>query len=135
EPADLGIAQVLLGRLPWTVEQLLAIDDLQDATFVGAVREINPIPFRSCRNRAVQSRRDRSACARLLPGKREFANLDGPSRIAEVVNLSHPVDAPTRNAGHKVGDARIALPPVLVRALDPIEPGNELRRRGIDGIP
>ena len=70
EPADLRIAQVLLGRLLGAVQQLLAIDDLQHAALVGAVGEIDAIALRPGRDGAVQPGRHRPAGARLLAGQR-----------------------------------------------------------------
>ena len=98
------------------MQQLVAIDDLQDAALAAAVAEIDPVELRH-RDRPVQLGRHRSGRARLLAGQAEVANLHRMGRIAEIVNLGHPLDAPARHRRDQVADAGVAFPPGLVRVL------------------
>ena len=62
----------------------------------------------------------------------------GCGGIAQVVDRGHPVGAPAarRAVGDEVGDAGVALPPVLVRALEPVEHrGDERGLRRIGHVP
>jgi hypothetical protein len=72
---DLRIAQILRRRLLRPVEQLLAVDDLQDAALVGAVAEIDAVALRPGRDRPVQFGRHRAGRAGLLAGQAEIADL------------------------------------------------------------
>ena len=118
ELSDLRVQQVFVGRLGWTTEQLGAVDDLQYAVLVGAIAEIHAIAGGAGGNRAVQLLRGRSGRIRLLPREAEVADEYRMVRIAQVVDLRHPPRSPRRQAGNEIGDARIAFPEVLVRALE-----------------
>lgn len=67
-------------------------------------------------DRPVQPRVHRPGRAGLLAGEAEIADEPRPRRIRQVEDLGHPVRPPARHARDQVGDARIAFPPVLVRA-------------------
>ena len=56
--------------------------------------------------------------AGLLARPAEIADLHRLRRIAEVVDLGHAPEPPARDSGDEVGDAGVALPPVLVRVLE-----------------
>ena len=51
---------------------------------------------------------------RLLPRQAEITDEHRVCRIAEVIDLRHTANAPTREPGYKVSDACIAFPPALV---------------------
>src|SRR5262249_39079129 len=110
-------AQVLRRRFERTFQQLLAIEDLQHAALVGAVPDIDAIALRTARDRAVLLGRNRPLGAGLLANHAEVANVLRMRRIAQVIDLHHAARAPPRRARHEVGDAGVALPPVLVRVL------------------
>ena len=132
EPADLGIEQVLhggrelLARLRIAREQLLAVHDLQHALGAGAVGEVDAVLVRDGPVHALGRGAGR---ARLLAGQPEVADEARLRGIAQVVDLGHPVGAPAarRAVGDEVGDAGVALPPVLVRALEPVQHRGEQR--------
>src|SRR6266436_5450933 len=141
EPADLGIEQVLGGRreavgsLGIAREELLAVDDLEHALGPGAVREVDAVPQR---DGPVHALRCGAGGAGLLPGQPEVADEARLRRIAQVVDLGHAVGAPAgrRAVRDQVGDAGVALPPVLVRALEAVEHRDEPGRlRGIGHVP
>src|SRR5262245_43444787 len=135
EPPDLRIEQVRLGGLLGTIQELLAVDDLQDAALVGAVGEVDAVALRTGGDRAVQPGWRTPGGAGLLTQQPKVADLDGLGRVAEVVDLGHAVDAPARHTRHQISDARVAFPPVLVRALEAAKAGDELRLGGIGHIP
>src|SRR6202795_247642 len=110
EPADFGIAQIFRRRLLRPVEELVAVDNLHDAAFVGAVAEIDAVAPRAERDRAVQLGRYRPGGAGLLAGQAEIADLDRMRRVAEVPHFGHPVDAPARHAGDQISDPGVAFP-------------------------
>ncbi len=132
EAADLRIEQVLhggrelLARLRIAREQLLAVHDLQHALGAGAVGEVHAVLVGDGPVHALGRGAGR---ARLLAGQPEVADEARLRRIAEVVDGRHPVGAPAarRAVGDEVGDAAVALPPVLVRALEPVEHRGEQR--------
>ncbi len=131
ELAHHRIAQILGRRLFRAGQKLLAVDDLHDAAFVGAVAEIDAVGLRPERDHAVQHGRHRAGRARLLPGQAEVADLHRMRRIAQVVDLRHAVGAPARRARHQIGDAGVAFPPALMRAL---EAGDAREERGLGRI-
>ena len=135
ELADLRIAQVLRRRLLRTVEELLAVDDLEHAALVGAVAEIDAVALRPHRDRAVELGRDRAGGAGLLPGQAEVADMHGMGGIAEVVDLGHALDPPAGDAGDEVGDAGVALPQVLVGVGEAHQPGEQRRIGGVGDVP
>ena len=135
EPRDLGLAQVVRRRLLRPLEQLLAVDDLQDAALVGAVAEVDAVALRPGRDRPVQLGRHRAGRARLLAGQAEVADLHRMGGIGEVVDLRHAPGAPVGRAGDEVGDAGVALPPALVRVLQPVEPRDQHRLGRIGDVP
>ena len=102
-------------RLLRAVEQLLAVDDLQDAALVGAVAEVDAVALRAGRDHAVQFGRHRAGRAGLLAGQAEVADVHRLGRIAEIVDLRHAAGAPVRHAGNEIGNAGVAFPPALVR--------------------
>ncbi len=57
--------------------------------------------------------------ARLLAGQAELADLHRMGRIAQIVDHGHAVDPPAMDARHQIGDAGVALPPVLMGAVQP----------------
>ena len=118
EPADFRIAQVFRRRLLRPVQELVAVDDLQDAALVGAVAEIDAVALRPERDRAVQFRRHRAGRAGFLAGQAEIADLYRMRRIAEIVDFGHAAHAPVRHARDQIGDAGIAFPPALVRVVE-----------------
>ena len=122
EPSDLRVEKIVDGGreairgLRIALHELVPVDDLEHALGAGAVGDIDAIPERD-RARGAPSGAVPD-CARLLAGQSEVADEARLSRIAEVVDLRHPVGPPARRAAirDEVGDARVALPPVLVRA-------------------
>ena len=98
EPADLRIQQILVGRLLRTVQELLPIDDLDDASRRGAVAEVDAVAVRPSRNGAVQARRRRPGAAGLLAGQAEIADEYRFGRIAQIVDLRHAIGAPAGRA-------------------------------------
>ena len=135
EPRDLGRAQVVRRRLLRALEQFLAVDDLQDAALVGAVAEIDAVALRPGRDRPVQLGRHRAGRAGLLAGQAEVADLHRMGGIAQIVDLRHALGAPVGRAGDEVGDAGVALPPALVRVLQPVEPRDQHRIGRIGDVP
>ncbi len=128
EPADLRIQQILVGRLLRTVQQLLAIDDLDDC-LRPTCRSRSTRGCRSVRgNRAVQASRRRAHAAGLLSGQPEIADEHRLGRIAQIVDLRHAIDAPARRAGDQIRDAGVAFPPVLVRAAESADDDRHARR-------
>ena len=134
-PRDLRQTQIVRRRLLRPVDQLVAVDDLQEAALVGAVAEIDPVALRAGRDRAVQFGRHRAGRARLLAGQAEIADLHRMGGIAEVVDLGHAPGAPVRRAGDQEGDAGVAFPPVLVGVLEAAEPRDQYRIGGIGDVP
>ena len=130
-----GIAQIVRRRLLRPVEQLVAVDDLQEAALVGAVAEIDPVALRPGRDRPVQFGRHRAGRAGLLAGQAEIADLHGMRGIAEIVDLRHAPGAPVRRARHEKGNAGVAFPPVLVRVLQAADPRDQHRIGGIGDVP
>jgi hypothetical protein len=59
-------------------------------------------------------RRNAAGSAGLLAGQAKVADVHRPRRIAEIVDLSHTLDAPAGRAGDEVGDAGVAFPEALV---------------------
>src|SRR5262245_34584706 len=96
EASDFGVAQVLLGWLLGSLQQLVAIHDLQHSSLVGAVAEIDAICRGSERDHAVQHGRYGSTGARLLTSQAEIADLVGVGRIGQIVDLGHARYAPAR---------------------------------------
>ena len=136
EPRNLWVKQVLARRLLGAVQQLVAVDDLQHAVFVGAVAEIHAVAFRAGGDRAVQRDRDRARCAGLLPGQAERADKHRLRRVREIVNKRHAVASPLRLARNQIRNTGIAFPPVLVRAFEsPHNNREQLRMRRVGGIP
>ena len=135
QPRDFRKAQIFRRRLRRSVDQLVAIDDLQQAALVGAVAEIDPVAFGAGRDRPVQFGRHRAGRARLLAGQPEIPDLDRMGGIAEVVDLGHAAGAPVRRARDQEGDAGFAFPPALVGILEPVEPRDQNRIGGIGDIP
>ena len=114
ELADHRAAQVFRRRLLRTGQELLAIDDLHDAAAVGAVGEDDAVVLHAGRDHAVQVGRHGAGRAGLLADQTEIADIHRLRRIAEIVDLGLPARAPVLQAGNEVGDAGVALPPVLV---------------------
>src|SRR5207302_6530342 len=112
--ADLRINEVCRRRLLRTFQELLAVDDLQDAAGAAAVTEIDAVDLRQ-RDRPVQFGRHRSARGRLLPGQTEIANLRRLCRITKVIDFGHALDAPSGDGGNQIGNAGVAFPPALLR--------------------
>ena len=134
-PRDFRKTKIVRRRLLRSVDQLVAIDDLQEAALVGAVAEIDAVALRPGRDRPVHLGRHRAGRARLLAGKAEVADFHGMRGIAEVVDLGHAAGAPVRRARDQKGDAGFAFPPVLVGVLQAAEPGDQNRIGGIGDIP
>ncbi len=143
EASDLRVAQVLGGRpepvrARWVaVEEPVAVHDLQDAVGAGAVREVHAVPERDRSVHAGGRGRGRIR-ARLLADEPEVADEAGIRGVREVVDLRHPVRAPALRAavGDEVRDARRALPPVLVRLVEPADDrGHEPRTARIGDVP
>ncbi len=129
---NLRIAQVFRRRLLRPVQQLVAVDDLQEAALVGAVTEIDAVAFGASRDRSVQFGRHGAGRAGLLTGKPEIPDLRGMRGIGEIVDHRHPARAPVRLARHQVGNAGVAFPPVLVRVLQAL--ADTADERGMDRI-
>src|SRR5262249_50829440 len=92
-----------------------------------AVREVHAV---ATRDRSVDALGRHAGRSRLLTGQPEIANEARARGIAEVVDLRHPVRPPAgwTSVGNEVGDARIALPPVLVRLLEAADDRVDLLR-------
>src|SRR5258708_6870794 len=75
EPRDLRGAQIVRRRLLRSLEQFLAVDDLQDAALVCAVAEIDAVALRPGRDRPGQ------------PGRPPAGGAPLPARQAEVAGL------------------------------------------------
>src|SRR5947207_4925999 len=135
EPADLRIEQIGAGRLRWTFEQLLAIDDLDHSRFVGAIAEVDAIAGGSGRDGSVQFHRHVASGAGLLPREPEVADETRLGRITQVVDLRHPTRTPAVDAGYEVLDTGLTLPPVLVCAFKRAEARDEPRLRWIADVP
>jgi len=111
------VAQVGSGRLLRTVQKFFAVDDLHDAALVGAVAEIDAVALRPGRDHPVQIGRNGAGRAGLLADQTEIANFNGLGRIAEIDHLGHAPRAPVFDAGDKVGNSGVALPPAFVGVL------------------
>ncbi len=136
EPGDLRVQQVCLGRLFGSVQELVAIDDLDDAVRAGAVSEVHPVDLRTERDRAVQLRRDWARRSGLLAWQPEVADEHRLGWIAQVVDLRHAARAPLGIAADDIGDAGVALPPVLVRVDEAVDDdGHAARVRRIGDVP
>ncbi len=78
----------------------------------------------------------RAGRSRLLPGQAEIADEDRIRRVGEVVHLGHAPHAPAFEPGDEVGDAAVALPPVLVSALQALDDrGEQARLRRVGHVP
>src|SRR5205823_9807336 len=84
KPRDLGKAKIIRRWLLRSVDQLVAIDDLQDAAFVGAVSEIDAVARGASRDRPVQLGRHRAGRTRLLTGQTEVTDLYRMGGIGEI---------------------------------------------------
>src|SRR5262249_46620093 len=135
ESSDLGIGKIRRAGLGRPLDQFLAVDDLHDAVLVGAVTEIDAIAGGTGRDRTMPFNRHLSPPARVLSVQTEVADEPRLRRIGKVIDLRHPPNAPTLHAGDEIGDAAVAFPPVLVRALDRADPRDELRLRRIADVP
>ena len=136
EAADLRIAQVCRHRLFRSLEQLRAVENLENAAVERPVSQIKSIALRPRRDRAVQVGRHCAGRARLMTGEPEVANLPRVRRIAEVVDLQHALRAPARHAGNEEADAGVAFPPALVRVpVIAADPADELGRRRVGHVP
>ena len=135
QPRDFRIAKIVRRRLLRPVDQLVAVDDLQEAALVGAVAEIDAVALRAERDRPVQFGRHRAGRARLLAGQAEIPDLDGMRGIGEVVDLRHAAGAPVRRAGDQEGDAGVAFPPALVGVLQAADPRDQHGIGGIGDVP
>ncbi len=113
-PAD---RQVRRRRLLRALQQLLAVDDLQHAAGAAAIAEIDAVLV-DHRDRTMQIGRHRAGRARLLAGQAEVADLHRLRRVLEIVDLGHALGAPAGHGGDEIGNAGLALPPVLVRVAD-----------------
>src|SRR5206468_2632983 len=114
EARNFGILQIFRTRLLRSVDQLLPVDDLQDAAFVGAVAEIDAIAGRPSRDRAMQFGRYGTDRTGLLACQSEITNFDGVRGIAQIIDLRHAARAPARRAGDKKRYSGIALPPAFM---------------------
>src|SRR6185437_987617 len=112
--AHFGIVQVRIRGLGGPGEQLLAIDDLQDAALVRAVAEVDAVRLRSHRDRSVQLYGRLARGTGLLSGEPEVADELRMRGIGKVVDLRHAPHAPTLDAGDEIRDAGVAFPPALV---------------------
>src|SRR6267142_2287692 len=129
EAPDLGRRQVLRRGLVRPGEQLRAVDNLHDAGLVRAVSEIDAIALRTRGDRPMQlGRHGLRLRAGLLAGEAEIADEPGIRRVGEVVHLRHAPRAPAIQPGDEVGDARVAFPPALVRALELVHHDSDSRR-------
>src|SRR5262249_2942823 len=81
----------------------------------SAIAEIDPIDFCAEGNRPVELGGNRACRSRLLAWKTKISDEHRVRRVAQVVDLRHAASAPLRIARDEVRDARVALPPVLVR--------------------
>ena len=133
---DLRVQQVCFGRLFGSVQELVAIDDLDDPVRAGAVAEIHAVDFRAEGDRAVKLRGNGPRRSGLLTRQPEVADEDRVRRIAQVVDLRHAARAPFGIAADDIADARVALPPVLVRVDEAVDDdGHTARARGIGDVP
>ena len=135
QPRDFGQAQIVRRRLLRPVEQLLAVDDLQDAALVGAVAEIDavargPVEIGPCSSVGTAPVEPGS-----WPGRPKSRIFSGMRGIGEVVDLRHAARAPVRRARDQEGDAGVAFPPVLVRVLQPADPRDQHGIGGIGDVP
>src|SRR3954470_7819651 len=135
ELADFRIAQILWRRLLRAFQELLTIDDLQNAALAAAVAEINAVDGWH-RDRPMQLGRHRAGGARLLTRQAEIADLHRLRRIAEIVDFGHALDAPARHTRDDVGNAGVAFPPALVRvAIVAADRGDPHRIGAIGDVP
>src|SRR5262249_6573304 len=125
QPADLGSIQVRRRRLPRPGEQLLPVDDLEQAFATGAVGEVDAVALNDRSMHAV-SDGNRPGRTWLLSGQAEVAHEHGLRRVTQIVDLGHAPRAPARRpevewlgldeiTGDQIGRSRVALPEVLVR--------------------
>ena len=141
EAADLGVEQVghgrreAIGGLRIARQQLVAVHDLHHTLGPGAVGEVDAIAER---DGPVDALRRGAGRARLLARQAEVADETRVRGVAQVIDLRHTISPPAegRAVRDEVRDTGVALPPVLVRALEAVEHGGEPRRlRGIGHVP
>ena len=72
---------------------------------------------------------------RLLPGLAEVADEYRPGWVAQVEDLRHAPGSPCGQAGDEIGDAGIAFPEILVRALEAADLAQALWRARVGHIP
>ena len=121
ETPQLCVEDVFGRRRKWvrgggiSFEELLAVDDLKRAAAACAVAKVNPI---ADANRSVQRLRHRFYLGTgLLSHSTEVADETGMRGIAQVEDFRSPTSpAFLFLMGDDIGDAGVALPPVLVRA-------------------
>ena len=118
EPGDDGILQVRLGGILRSMDQFVAVEDLDHATLGGAVGCIYAIALGAGGHHAVHVAGRSARRSGLLAGQAEVADEQRLGRVAQVIDLPHPFDFPAGLAGDEKGDAGIALPPVLVRVAE-----------------
>ena len=137
EPPHLWVQEILHGRhkrvrrLRVTLQELVPVHDLQHPLGAGAVGDVDAVAEG---NGAVEPFGRRPRGAGLLARQAEVPDEARLRRVAQIVDLGHPVCPPARRTSvrDQVGDPRIALPPVLVGTVEPLDhrhhvPG--LRRR------
>ncbi len=84
----------------------------------------------------MQGHRDRPARPRLLAYQAEVPDESRAGRVAQVVDLGHAPRPPSGVAAHQVGNARVRLPPALVRIGQPAhDSGHEPRLAGVGDLP
>src|SRR5262245_66188326 len=123
-------------RLLRTVQQLLAVDDLNHAALVGPVSKIDAVALRAGGNHAVEFGRNGAGGARLLADQAVIADLHRLGGITEVVHFGHSARAPPLDPGDEISDAGVAFPPALMRVLEPpAQPRDERWRFRLAYIP
>src|SRR6266480_4695668 len=112
----------------WSSDVCSSDLDLQHPVLVRAVAEIDAIALGAGGDGAVQIRRRLAGGSRLLSGQAEIADEHRFRRVGQVVHLGHAPHAPAFDSGDEVGDAGVALPPVLVSALQALDDRGEQPR-------
>ena len=125
--------QVLLGRIGIASKKRLAVDDLHRALAAGSVGQVHVITEHGGFVDAGIAH-GRLGGAGLRPDHAEVPDEDRVGGIAEVEDLEPAIGGPSvgLQIGDEIGDAGVALPPVLVR---PIEARGDVDdENGIGGV-
>ena len=115
-------------------QQPVAVENLHGAVGRGAVGEVQAVPQP---HDLVQPRAARHGAARvgLYPGQAEVADAPRGRRVGEVEDLQDARGAPPVDGADEMGDAGVALPPVLVGVLLAGRGAAHLGRRPHEGGP